>query len=69
MTFIIKIFHLQVNSFSGQMVRWSFWIQSEPTGQTLNLDEHMQIMPSWGASSFTPSSTQPILLRFVLSTH
>ena len=47
MTFIIKIFHLQVNSFSGQMMRWSFWIQPEPTSQTLSLDEHMQIMPSY----------------------
>ena len=46
MMFVIKIFHLQVNPFSGQILRWSFWTQPEPKGQILNLGEHMQIMPS-----------------------
>ena len=46
MTFVIKIFHLQVKPFSWQMMRWSFWTQPEPKGQILNLGEHMQIMPS-----------------------
>ena len=43
MTFVIKIFHLQVNPFSGQTMRWSFWTQPEPKGQILNLGEHIEV--------------------------
>ena len=60
MTFVIKIFHLQVYLFYRQMMRWSFWTQPEPKGQILNLGEHMQIMPDRGVSSFNHSSTQLI---------
>ena len=61
MMFVIKIFHLQVNPFSGQILRWSFWTQPEPKGQILNLGEHMQITPTREVSSFNHSFTQLIL--------